>query len=226
MNSLSQFIYITTIMLISAMTTSDAIPVRKRISDYLIFPNNDDMITATEEHEFGLFLEEEPLFPFSFSYSLSYSFSFQYNDDQNAFDDDESPNTTISASPSESPSRVVVTSSPTRFTDYSSNDNTLSPSSSPSNRNALSSIPSSNPSSDTTGAVDPNLAVETGSSASDNPSKSKGTNYTETVLIPVVALLGCAFIAGLAVRAIDRRKGPLEYQNLELESNSSFSYDA
>jgi hypothetical protein len=209
-------------MLISAMTTSDAIPVRKRSSDYLIFPNNDDMITAKEEHEFGLFLEEEPLFPLSFSYS----FSYQYNDDQNALDDDESPNTTISASPSKSPSRVVVTSSPTRFTDYSSNDNTLSPSSSPSNRNALSSIPSSNPSSDNTGAVDPNLAVETGSSASDNPSKSKGSNYTETVLIPVVALLGCAFIAGLAVRAIDRRRGPLEYQNLELESNSSFSYDA
>jgi hypothetical protein len=225
MNSLLSFIYVAAVMLISIMAESEAFPIRKRISDYPIFSENDDAISAMEEHEFGLFLEEEQLFSLSFSYSYSYSFSYQYNDDLNALDDDdESPS--VSATPSATPSRVVATSSPTKFSDNSSNDNTSAPSSSPSISKSLISIPSSNPTSQTTGAMDPNLAVGTGSSASGNPRESKSTNYTETVLIPVVALLGGAFIAGLAVRAIDRRKGPLEYQNLELESNSSFSYDA
>jgi hypothetical protein len=221
MNVLPQLIYI--IIAFSLWVTSEAFPIRKRISEFSPFLENDDASISIEENEFGLFLEEQLL-----SLSFSYSFSYQYDDDINVLDDDQSPSSSIavSAPPSKPPAQVVATSSPTKFKDNSSNDNSFVPSSSPSTRNSLTLNPSSNPTSVTTVAVDPNLIIGTGSSASDNPSKSKSTNYTETVLIPVVALVGGAFIAGLAVRAIDRRKGPLEYQNLDLESNSSFSYDA
>lgn len=80
----------------------------------------------------------------------------------------------------------------------------------------------------TIGQTQVNTVVNTTSSSTTtgilNQEEEQDTSSgSKTFLIPVVGLAAGAFIVGIGVRAIDRRNAPVPYQNLDGDSQSSFS---
>lgn len=208
---------IVTLVILTLSSCAATNPFRKRSS-------NADVISISEEREFGRFLEDEMFLSNSmlYSYSFSYSLSYNWYDDIGVWDDDDiSVPSVITQVPN------VPTATPTQFIDLTSNDNSVTPSQSPSGHDSEPNGSLINATAeDSTGAVDPNVNFGTGTSSSSGSNASRSQNYTQFILIPVLGVVFGGFIAGLAVRAIDRRNGPIEYHNLDQASSSSFSYEA
>lgn len=185
--------------------------VRKRESDLsTVLGLNMDSV------EFGRALEEPFLFSSSLSYSFSYSYSYNTGPGASydySFSYSFSQETTTAPTPRPS-------SLPTPL-DLNSNDGvvvTKSPTASPT---LVSIQPSSNPTvkaTDQETKPDPNSSAANGSNVNNVQTKS-----SPAYVIPVIGVVTGACIVGLAVYAIDRRSGPVSYQNLDGDSASSFS---
>lgn len=166
--------------------------------------------------EFGRALEDPFLFSSSLSYSFSYSYSYNTGPGASydySFSYSFSQETTTAPTPRPS-------SLPTPL-DLNSNDGvvvTKSPTASPS---LVSLQPSSKPTDKATDQEtkpDPNSSTANGSNVNNVQTRS-----SPAYVIPVIGVVTGACIVGLAVYAIDRRSGPVSYQNLDGDSASSFS---
>ena len=125
----------------------------------------------------------------------------------------ESPTVTpipATPQPTTSSTTAETTGSPTASAtpfDNLSNDNTAPPTDPPNSSNLVSN---SNADADGDGDGD----------------AQKLSSGAAAYIIPLVGIVGGVFIIGAAVRAIDRRNGPLQYVNLDADSQSSFSLNA
>lgn len=166
--------------------------------------------------EFGRALEEPFLFSSSLSYSFSYSYSYNTGPGASydySFSYSFSQETTTAPTPRPS-------SLPTPL-DLNSNDGVVVTKSPTAGPTLVSIQPSSNP---TAQATDQETKPEPNSSAANGSNVNNIQNGSSPAyVIPVIGVVTGACIVGLAVYAIDRRSGPVSYQNLDGDSASSFS---
>lgn len=224
-------VYLLLLSSLSIIGTAEKI-VRKRKAAPLPFRKR--KLTTVD---FGRVMEEVT-FDESNSYSFSYSYLFSYPESYDYSLNSvpsrsptvvpmlvatSAPTSTPTAAPSLTLSDVLVTTTgaPTPF-DENSND-TPRPTRSSSPTGSITNFPSFSPRNDQTSEKSVTNVTNTNGIVINGGDKQQQTASGSAILIPIVGIVTGMAILGAAVFAIDRRNGPVAYQNLDGDSQSSFS---